>query len=75
MEHVTDISLTVDGKEAEYRVLFHDEIYTFEPVNSPDAKAFSLRRDHNQWHCVDAPDSSVTKFAIAKLEAFLLSQH
>ena len=74
MEHVTDISVPVQGKEVTYRVLFHDELYTFEPANDA-APSFSLRREHNQWQCTDGESNEVTKHAIARLEKFLLSQH
>lgn len=76
MEHVTDIAIPVKGQEVQYRVLFHDELYTFEPADAGnDAPSFSLRRDNNSWQCADGADNELTKYAIARLEDFLLSQH
>ncbi len=76
MEHVTDITIPVNGNEIQYRVLFHDEIYTFEPVNTDTSvSSFNIRRHHNEWIPESSNDDPVLKMAIKKLDEFLLSQH
>ncbi len=68
--------LQVGGRALLYRVVFHDEVYTFEPQGSPSGKrAFSVRREHNDWTPVDVGGEQPVTAAIEQLEAFLLSQH
>ena len=76
MEHVTDLTIPVKGKDVQYRVMFHEETYTFEPAVAGDnVPTINLRRNHNQWECADGNADEVTTQAIARLEKFLLSQH
>ncbi|WP_207493556.1 hypothetical protein [Aridibaculum aurantiacum] len=75
MEHVTDITVPVNGKDVLFRVNFHDELYTFEPQDADDSiSSFDVRREHNDWVPQTSPDP-VVKQAIACLERFMLSQH
>ena len=75
MIHINDFILTVEGCDILYKVLFHDELYTFEPQDGGTNQSFSIRRINNDWIPEDSPGETLANQAIKKLDDYLFSQH
>ncbi len=76
MEKIFTCTLSVDGNETNYDVVFADEEYIFTSQNdSVIPKNFKLIRDQDVWKTVDEKYAPITDQAKSALEKYLLSQH
>ena len=74
MEKLFTQQLNVNGTSVSYNVSFHNEAYYFEPA-TPDAPAFSVSRERDEWMTGDDLSSSLFSAATVALDKYLLSQH
>lgn len=75
MEHVFKTQLKVNGESCTYDVTFADDLYTFTPVDNPEAPSVKLKREEDTWHGVENGNETLQAEAISLLEQYLLSQH
>ena len=74
MEDLFWTTLSLDGKEAEYHIIFQNEEYCFIPKESSLAK-YRFRREHDEWHAADSKSEKVKDSAVEALEKYLMRQH
>ncbi|HVF95826.1 MAG TPA: hypothetical protein VM871_00810 [Flavisolibacter sp.] len=74
MEDLFWTTLSIDGKQEEYHIIFENEAYCFIPKDSSEAK-YRFRREHDEWHSVDETSEGVKDDAVDALEKYLLQQH
>jgi len=74
MEDLFWTTLTLDGQEEEYHIIFEKEEYCFMSKNSSLAK-YRFKREHDEWQAADAASEEVKDKAIDALEIYLLRQH
>ena len=74
MEDLFWTTLNLDGKKAEYHIIFENEEYRFIPKD-PSLSEYRFRRSHDEWHAVDGYSKKVIDGAIEALEKYLLRQH
>jgi hypothetical protein len=75
MEKLFTTELTINGRKASYEVIFENEEYVFHPRNTGKHRAFSLKREDDEWHPQTQMEEDVKEQAIASLENYLLAQH
>ena len=73
MEHLYSTDLIAGGNPTRYNVVFENEKYSFQPDGS--GPAFSVTRNHDEWHCEEIPDETLLAQAIKSLDSYLLKQH
>lgn len=74
MEDLFWTTLNLNGKEAEYHIIFENEEYCFIPKESSQPK-YKFIREHDEWHSVDEASEKVIDNAVDALEKYLLRQH
>ena len=74
MEDLFWTTLSLDGKEAQYHIIFENEEYCFIPKGSSLAK-YRFKREHDEWHAADSDSEKVKDSAVEVLEKYLLRQH
>ncbi|HEY0039051.1 MAG TPA: hypothetical protein VGB71_00240 [Flavisolibacter sp.] len=74
MEDLFWTTLSLNGKEAEYHIIFENEEYCFVRKESSVA-AYRFRREHDEWHAADEESEGVKDSAVEALEKYLLRQH
>ncbi|RYZ27393.1 MAG: hypothetical protein EOO10_12860 [Chitinophagaceae bacterium] len=74
MEDLFWTTLSLNGKESEYHIIFEDEQYRFIPKESSMA-TYRFRREHDEWQAVDAESEKVIDIAEEALEKYLFRQH
>ncbi|HEX8314406.1 MAG TPA: hypothetical protein VF609_05420 [Flavisolibacter sp.] len=74
MEDLFWTTLSLEGKEAEYHIIFEEEAYCFVPKESSMA-TYRFKREHDEWQAVDEESAKVKDGAIDALEKYLLRQH
>jgi len=74
MEDLFWTTLSLNGQEAEYHIIFEDEEYRFVPKESSMA-TYRFKREHDEWHAADEESEKVKETAVDALERYLLSQH
>jgi len=74
MEDLFWTTLSLNGKQAEYHIIFEDEEYRFIPKESSMA-TYRFRREHDEWQAVDAESEKVIDIAEEALEKYLFRQH
>lgn len=74
MEDLFWTTLSLNGKEAEYHIIFEDEEYRFIPKESSMA-TYRFKREHDEWQAVDAESQKVIDIAEEELEKYLFRQH
>ena len=74
MEDLFWTTLSLNGNDTEYHIIFEEEEYRFIPKESSMA-TYRFRREHDEWQAVDAESEGVKDGAVDALERYLLSQH
>ncbi|HVF97044.1 MAG TPA: hypothetical protein VM871_06975 [Flavisolibacter sp.] len=74
MEDLFWTRLLVNGTLTDYHIIFENETYCFFPKESSGVKYF-FRREHDEWHSVDAASEEVKDSAVDALEKYLMQQH
>jgi len=74
MEDLFWTTLLVNGKNAEYHILFEEEEYRFFPKESSIA-TYRFKREHDEWLAADQASEEVKDMAVEALEKYLLRQH
>ena len=74
MEDLFWTTLSLNGKDAEYHIIFEDEEYRFIPKETSMA-TYKFRREHDEWHAVDKASEGVIDMAEEALEKYLFRQH
>jgi hypothetical protein len=74
MENIFWTTLSLNGQQAEYHIIFENEEYRFVPKESSMA-TYRYKREHDEWQAVDSESEKVKDSAVDALERYLLSQH
>lgn len=74
MEDLFWTTLSLNGSQKEYHIIFEDEEYRFVPKESSQP-SYSFRREHDEWLAADSESEKVKESAIEALEKYLLRQH
>lgn len=74
MEDLFWTTLNLDGKEESYHIIFENEQYCFIPKDTSLAK-YCFRREHDEWHAIDAASEDIKDDAVEALEKYLMKQH
>lgn len=74
MEDLFWTTLSLDGKEAEYHIIFENEEYCFLPKES-SGPTYRFKREHDEWQAVDETSEGVKDRAVEALEKYLMRQH
>lgn len=74
MEDLFWTTLSLNGMQAKYHIIFEDEEYRFIPKESSMA-TYRFRREHDEWQAVDAESEKVIDVAEDALEKYLFRQH
>ena len=74
MEDLFWTTLSLNGKEAEYHIIFENEEYCFIPKGSSTPQ-YRFRREHDEWHSASQASEEVKDSAVDALERYLLRQH
>ena len=74
MEDLFWTTLPIEGKEAEYHIIFENEEYRFIPKESSMA-TYKFRREHDEWQAVDEASEKIIDIAEEELEKYLFRQH
>lgn len=74
MEDLFWTTLSQNGKEAAYHIIFENEEYCFIPKDSSLA-SYRFKREHDEWQAVDVNSEKIKDEAVEALEKYLLRQH
>jgi hypothetical protein len=74
MEDLFWTILSIDGKQAEYHIIFEKEHYCFIPKDTY-LPTYKFKREHDEWHAVDEAAEKVKDGAVDALEKYLMQQH
>lgn len=74
MEDLFWTTLPIDGREADYHIIFEKETYCFLPKDKALSR-YCFRRTHDEWQAVDEASEGVKDSAVDALEKYLLKQH
>lgn len=74
MEELFNTSLSINGQEQEYHVVFDHENYIFQP-RTAGVESFSFQRDHDSWTGGESLDTDARSAALDALDRYLLKQH
>ena len=74
MEDLFWTTLSIDGKQSEYHIIFENEEYCFVPKDSSLA-TYKFKREHDEWHAADEASEKVKDNAVDALELYLMQQH
>lgn len=74
MEDLFWTTLSLNGTNKEYHIIFEAEEYRFVPKESSQP-TYSFRREHDEWQAVDAESEKVKDRAVESLEKYLMRQH
>ena len=74
MEDLFWTTLSLNGKQGEYHIIFENDAYCFVPKES-SMPTYRFRREHDEWQAVDAESEKVKDSAVEALEKYLLRQH
>jgi hypothetical protein len=74
MEDLFWTTIPIDGRQAEYHIIFEDEVYRFIPKESSMA-TYNFRRGHDEWQAVDEQSEKILDIAEEALEKYLMRQH
>lgn len=74
MEDLFWTSLSLNGQQAEYHIIFEDEAYQFIPKESSQP-TYRFKREHDEWLAADEASERVKDSAVDALEKYLLRQH
>lgn len=74
MEDLFWTTLSLEGKQEEYHIIFEAEKYCFFPKGSSEPK-YCFRRGHDEWQAVDEASEKVKDSAVDALEKYLMRQH
>ena len=74
MEDLFWTTLSLNGQQAEYHIIFEDEEYRFIPKESSMA-TYKFRRAHDEWQAVDKESEKILDVAEEALEKYLFRQH
>jgi hypothetical protein len=76
MEELFITHLNINGSDVSYNVIFDNEMYSFSPSSGDHSyPAFSLKREHDEWHEQHVIPAEVKSQATEALEKYLLKQH
>ena len=76
MEHLFSTNISVANRPVRFEVNFDHEKYIFQPETSEmHSGAFSLRRDHDEWHEEGKLSPEIKSQAVEVLEKYLMKQH
>ncbi|MEI6947507.1 hypothetical protein V9K67_09965 [Paraflavisolibacter sp. H34] len=76
MERLFSTHISINGRNAEYHVVFDHEKYIFQPeAQEGQLPTFSFIREHDEWHDQEPVAPAVKKQAVDQLEKYLLRQH
>jgi hypothetical protein len=76
MEELFITKFNINGEDVSYNVIFDNDQYSFSPSSGIDTfPAFSLKREHDEWHEQHVIPAEVRTQAIDALEKYLLKQH
>jgi hypothetical protein len=74
MEDLFWTTLSLNGTQKEYHIIFEKEEYRFVPKESSEP-TYRFKREHDEWLAVDAESEKVKDVAVEALEKYLLRQH
>ena len=74
MEDLFWTTLSLNGRQEEYHIIFEDEAYCFIPKDS-SMKTYRFRREHDEWLGADEESEGVKESAVEALEKYLMRQH
>jgi hypothetical protein len=74
MEDLFWTTLSINGKEERYHIIFENEEYCFVPKD-PSLSTYKFRREHDEWHAADAASEEVKDDTVEALERYLMRQH
>lgn len=74
MEDLFWTSLSFNGTQNEYHIIFENEEYRFVPKES-SSPSYRFKREHDEWIAVDDASEKVKDSAVDALEKYLLRQH
>lgn len=74
MENIFWTTLSLNGQETEYHIIFEEEEYRFVP-KEPAMATYRFKREHDEWLAGDDASEKVKDIAVDALERYLLSQH
>jgi hypothetical protein len=74
MEDLFWTTLSLNGMQEEYHIIFENEEYCFIPKGFAQAK-YCFRRGHDEWQAVDEASAKVKDTAVEALEKYLMRQH
>jgi hypothetical protein len=74
MEDLFWTTLSLNGKEAEYHIIFENDAYCFIPKDVSLVK-YKFKRGHDEWQAMDAASENVKDAAVEALEKYLMRQH
>ena len=76
MEDLFSTNLAINNENINYRVIFEDDRYTFvSTADNAAFKAFSFKREADEWHDQELLPPEIKKQAVDALEKYLLQQH
>jgi hypothetical protein len=74
MEDLFWTTLSLNGTQKEYHIIFENEEYRFVPKESSETE-YRFRREHDEWQAVNEQSEKVKDTAVEALEKYLLRQH
>lgn len=74
MEDLFWTTLNLDGSKKAYHIIFENEQYCFIPKDTSLAN-YCFRREHDEWHAIDAASEEIKDDAVEALEKYLMKQH
>jgi hypothetical protein len=74
MEDLFWTTLSLNGGQEDYYIVFENEMYCFIPKEASKAK-YCFRRGHDEWQAVDEASENVKDSAVEALEKYLMRQH
>ena len=74
MEDLFWTTLSLNGAQKEYHIIFEEEEYRFVPKESSET-GYRFKREHDEWIAADAASEEVKDAAVDALEKYLLRQH
>lgn len=76
MEDLFSTNISVNDKNAVYRVIFDQEKYVFLPeTGNKELPTFSFKRENDEWHDQELLSPDLRKQGVNALENYLLQQH
>jgi hypothetical protein len=74
MEDLFWTTLSLNGTQKEYHIVFENEEYRFVPKESSE-NTYRFKREHDEWQAMDEASEKVQDSAVDALEKYLMRQH